>query len=114
MPLTSPRAMFERAYKEGYAIGAFNVNNMEIIQGIMEAGTEEKAPLILQVSAGARKYAGQNYIVKLIEAGLLEADLPVVLHLDHGADFDICKACVDGGFTSVMIDGSHQIGRAHV
>ena len=79
MPLTSPRAMFERAYKEGYAIGAFNVNNMEIIQGIMEAGTEEKAPLILQVSAGARKYAGQNYIVKLIEAGLLEADLPVVL-----------------------------------
>ena len=108
MPLTSPRAMFERAYKEGYAIGAFNVNNMEIIQGIMEAGTEEKAPLIRQVSAGARKYAGQNYIVKLIEAGLLEADLPVVLHLDHGADFDICKACVDGGFTSVMIDGSHR------
>ena len=107
MPLTSPRAMFERAYKEGYAIGAFNVNNMEIIQGIMEAGTEEKAPLILQVSAGARKYAGQNYIVKLIEAGLLEADLPVVLHLDHGADFDICKACIDDGLTSVMIDGSH-------
>ena len=107
MPLTSPRAMFERAYKEGYAIGAFNVNNMEIIQGIMEAGAEEKAPLILQVSAGARKYAGQHYIVKLIEAGLLEADLPVVLHLDHGADFDICKSCVDGGFTSVMIDGSH-------
>ena len=108
MPLTTPRAMFERAYREGYAIGAFNVNNMEIIQGIMEAGTEEKAPLILQVSAGARKYAGENYIVKLIEAGLLEADLPVVLHLDHGADFDICKACVDGGFTSVMIAGSHH------
>lgn len=108
MPLTSPRAMFERAYKEGYAVGAFNVNNMEIIQGIMEAGTEEKAPVILQVSAGARKYAGQNYIVKLIEAGLMEADIPVVLHLDHGADFEICKACVDGGFTSVMIDGSHQ------
>ena len=100
--------MFERAYKEGYAIGAFTVNNMEIIQGIMEAGAEEKAPLILQVSAGARKYAGQHYIVKLIEAGLLEADLPVVLHLDHGADFDICKSCVDGGFTSVMIDGSHH------
>ena len=100
--------MFERAYKEGYAIGAFNVNNMEIIQGIMEAGAAEKAPLILQVSAGARKYAGQHYIVKLIEAGLLEADLPVVLHLDHGADFDICKSCVDGGFTSVMIDGSHH------
>ena len=108
MPLTSPRAMFERAYKEGYAIGAFNVNNMEIIQGIMGSGAEEKAPLILQVSAGARKYAGQHYIVKLIEAGLLEADLPVVLHLDHGADFDICKSCVDGGFTSVMIDGSHH------
>lgn len=108
MPLTTPKAMFERAYKEGYAVGAFNVNNMEIIQGIMEAGAEEKAPLILQVSAGARKYAGQHYIIKLIEAGLLEADLPVVLHLDHGADFDICKACVDGGFTSVMIDGSHH------
>lgn len=108
MPLTTPKAMFERAYKEGYAVGAFNVNNMEIIQGIMQAGAEEKAPLILQVSAGARKYAGQPYIVKLIEAGLLEADVPVVLHLDHGADFDICKACVDGGFTSVMIDGSHH------
>ena len=108
MPLTTPKAMFERAYKEGYAVGAFNVNNMEIIQGIMQAGAEEKAPLILQVSAGARKYAGQHYIVKLIEAGLLEADVPVVLHLDHGADFDICKACVDGGFTSVMIDGSHH------
>ena len=107
MPLTGPKAMFERAYKEGYAVGAFNVNNMEIIQGIMQAGAEEKAPLILQVSAGARKYAGQNYIVKLIEAALLETDLPVVLHLDHGADFEICKACIDGGFTSVMIDGSH-------
>ncbi len=108
MPLVSPRAMFERAYKEKYAIGAFNVNNMEIIQGIMEAGAEEKAPLILQVSAGARKYAGQNYIMKLIEAGLEEADLPVVLHLDHGPDFELCKACIDGGFTSVMIDGSHH------
>ena len=108
MPLITPKVMFERAYKEGYAIGAFNVNNMEIIQGIMEAGVEEQAPLILQVSAGARKYAGEKYIVKLIEAGLLSSDLPVVLHLDHGADFDICKACVDGGFTSVMIDGSHH------
>lgn len=107
MPLTSPKDMFRRAYQEGYAVGAFNVNNMEIIQGIMQAGAEEKAPLILQVSAGARKYAGEKYIVKLIEAGLLESDLPVVLHLDHGADFEICKACVDGGFTSVMIDGSH-------
>ncbi len=107
MPLVNPRAMFERAYKEKYAIGAFNVNNMEIIQGIMQAGAEENAPLILQVSAGARKYAGQNYILKLIEAGLEEADLPVVLHLDHGPDFELCKACIDGGFTSVMIDGSH-------
>ncbi len=107
MPLTTPKAMFERAYKEGYAIGAFNVNNMEIIQGIMQAGSEEQAPLILQVSAGARKYAGQAYIMKLVEAALMENDLPVVVHLDHGADFDICKACIDGGFTSVMIDGSH-------
>lgn len=107
MPLTNPRSMFQKAYAEGFAVGAFNVNNMEIIQGIMEAGAEEHAPLILQVSAGARKYAGQNYIVKLIEAGLLTSDLPVVLHLDHGADFEICKSCVDGGFTSVMIDGSH-------
>lgn len=107
MPLTGPKQMFERAYKEGYAVGAFNVNNMEIIQGIMMAGAEEKAPLILQVSAGARKYAGQVYIVKLIEAALQETDLPVVLHLDHGPDFALCKACIDGGFTSVMIDGSH-------
>jgi fructose-bisphosphate aldolase class II len=107
MPLTGPKAMFERAYKEGYAVGAFNVNNMEIIQGIMQAGAQEKAPLILQVSAGARKYAGQNYIVKLIEAALMDTDLPVVLHLDHGPDFELCKACIDGGFTSVMIDGSH-------
>lgn len=107
MPLTGPKSMFERAYKEGYAVGAFNVNNMEIIQGIMQAGAQENAPLILQVSAGARKYAGQNYIIKLIEAALLETDLPVVLHLDHGPDFDLCKQCIDGGFTSVMIDGSH-------
>ncbi len=107
MPMTSPKAMFERAYKEGYAVGAFNVNNMEIVQGIMQAGAEERAPLILQVSAGARKYAGQNYIMKLVEAALLESDLPVVVHLDHGPDFDLCKACIDGGFTSVMIDGSH-------
>jgi fructose-bisphosphate aldolase class II len=99
--------MFARAYKEGYAVGAFNVNNMEIVQGIVAAGAEEKSPLILQVSAGARKYAGQAYIVKLIEAALSESDLPIVLHLDHGADFKICKDCIDGGFTSVMIDGSH-------
>ena len=107
MPLTGPKEMFDRAYKEGYAIGAFNVNNMEIIQGIMMAAGEEKAPLILQVSAGARKYAGQTYIVKLVEAALMETDLPVVLHLDHGPDFELCKACIDGGFSSVMIDGSH-------
>lgn len=107
MPLIGPKEMFERAYKEGYAVGAFNVNNMEIIQGIMEAAKEEQSPLILQVSAGARKYAGQTYIRKLIEAALIEDDLPVCLHLDHGQNFDICKACVDGGFTSVMVDGSH-------
>lgn len=107
MPLVTPRAMFERAYKEGYAIGAFNVNNMEIVQGIMEAGKAERSPLILQVSAGARKYAGQHYIIKLVEAALWQTDLPVVLHLDHGQNFEICKDCIDGGFTSVMIDGSH-------
>jgi len=107
MPLIGPKNMFERAYKEGYAIGAFNVNNMEIIQGIMQAGAEEKAPLILQVSAGARKYAGQPYLMKLVEAALQESDVPVVVHLDHGPDFELCKACIDGGFTSVMFDGSH-------
>ena len=107
MPITTPKEMFDRAYKEGYAIGAFNVNNMEIIQGIMEAGAEERSPLILQVSAGARKYAGQNYIMKLVEAALADADIPVCVHLDHGPDFELCKACIDGGFTSVMIDGSH-------
>ncbi len=107
MPLTSPRAMFAKAYAEGFAVGAFNVNNMEIIQGIMAAAQEERSPLILQVSAGARKYAGQTYIIKLMEAATADTDLPVVLHLDHGQDFDICKAVIDGGFTSVMIDGSH-------
>lgn len=107
MPLIGSKGLFEKAYKGGYAIGAFNVNNMEIIQGIIEAATEEKSPAILQVSAGARKYAGQNYLVKLVEAALLESDLPLVLHLDHGQDFAICKSCIDGGFTSVMYDGSH-------
>ncbi len=107
MPLVSPKEMFQKAYAGGYAIGAFNVNNMEIIQGIMEAGKEEDAPLILQVSAGARKYAGQNYIIKLMEAALMDTDLPVVLHLDHGPNFDLCKSVIDGGFTSVMYDGSH-------
>lgn len=100
--------MFKKAYEGGYAIGAFNVNNMEIVQGITEAAKEENAPLILQVSAGARKYAKHAYLMKLVEAALEDTDLPICLHLDHGADFDICKACVDGGFTSVMIDGSQH------
>jgi fructose-bisphosphate aldolase class II len=99
--------MFARAYKEGFAVGGFNVNNMEIIQGIMAAGEEEKSPLILQVSAGAKKYAGMNYIVKLVEAAMMDSDVPVALHLDHGQNFEICKEVIDGGFTSVMIDGSH-------
>ncbi|HBE94240.1 MAG TPA: fructose-1,6-bisphosphate aldolase, class II [Desulfovibrio sp.] len=107
MPLVSPKEMFQKAYTGGYAIGAFNVNNMEIIQGIMAAGQEERAPLILQVSAGARKYAQQIYIIKLMEAAMALTDLPVVLHLDHGQNFEICKEVIDGGFTSVMIDGSH-------
>lgn len=106
MPLVTTTEMFEKVYKGGYAIGAFNVNNMEIIQGITEAAMQEKSPVILQVSAGARKYAKHNYLVKLVEAALLETDLPIALHLDHGENFDICKACVDGGFSSVMIDGS--------
>jgi fructose-bisphosphate aldolase class II len=108
MPLVHTRDMFKKAYEQKYAIGAFNVNNMEIIQGIVEAAQEEKAPLILQVSAGARKYARHEYLVHLIQAALETADLPIALHLDHGADFDICKKCIDGGFTSVMIDGSHH------
>ncbi len=107
MPLIGPHDMFARAYAEGYAIGGFNVNNMEIIQGIMQAAAQEKSPVILQVSAGARKYAGQKYIMKLVEAALLEDDVPVVIHLDHGPSFEMCKDCIDGGFTSVMIDGSH-------
>jgi len=107
MPLVSPKDMFAKAYAGGYAIGAFNVNNMEIVQGIMAAGARERSPLILQVSAGARKYAGQNYIIKLMEAALMDTDLPVVLHLDHGQNFEICQQVIDGGFTSVMIDGSH-------
>ena len=108
MPLVTSTDMFKKAYEGGYAIGAFNVNNMEIIQGITEAAKEENAPLILQVSAGARKYAKHVYLVKLVEAALEDTDLPICLHLDHGADFDICKSCVDGGFTSVMIDGSQH------
>ncbi len=106
MPLVGTKEMFEISYGGGFAIGAFNVNNMEIIQGIVDAAAEEDAPLILQVSAGARKYASQAYLTKLVEAALETADLPIALHLDHGEDFEICKACVDSGFTSVMIDGS--------
>ena len=106
MPLVSTKEMFEKAYKGGYAIGAFNVNNMEIVQGITQAAMEENSPVILQVSAGARKYAKHNYLIKLVEAAIMETGLPIALHLDHGEDFDICKACVDGGFSSVMIDGS--------
>jgi fructose-bisphosphate aldolase class II len=99
--------MFKKAYEGGYAIGAFNVNNMEIIQGITEAAKEVNAPLILQVSAGARKYANHTYLMKLVEAAQIETGLPIALHLDHGDSFELCKACVDGGFTSVMIDASH-------
>lgn len=106
MPLVTTKEMFAKAYAGGYAIGAFNVNNMEIVQGITEAAKEENAPLILQVSAGARKYAKHIYLMKLVEAALEDTDLPIALHLDHGADFEICKSCIDGGFTSVMIDGS--------
>ncbi len=107
MPLVNTRDMFKRAYEGGYAIGAFNVNNMEIIQGIMEGATAEKAPVILQVSAGARKYANHTYLMKLIEAAVETSGLPIAVHLDHGPDFETCKSCIDGGFTSVMVDGSH-------
>ena len=114
MPLVTSKEMFEKAYKGGYAIGAFNVNNMEIIQGITEAAIEKRAPLILQVSKGARAYAKHVYLMKLIEAAIEDAeqtagfDLPIVVHLDHGDTFELCKSCIDGGFTSVMIDGSSK------
>ena len=107
MPLVTTKKMFEDAYKGGYAVGAFNVNNMEIIQGIVGAGAKLNAPLILQVSKGARAYANHTYLVKLVEAAVEETGLPIALHLDHGPDFETCKSCIDGGFTSVMIDGSH-------
>ena len=101
--------MFKKAYEGGYAIGAFNVNNMEIVQGITEAAGELNSHIILQVSAGARKYANHTYLTKLVEAALVEnPNIPIALHLDHGADFEICKSCIDGGFTSVMIDASHH------
>ena len=108
MPLVTSTEMFKKAYEGKYAVGAFNVNNMEIIQGIVEAAQEEKSPLILQVSAGARRYAKSIYLKKLVEAAVEDSGLPIVLHLDHGEDFEICKACIDDGFTSVMIDGSQH------
>ena len=107
MPLVNSKEIFKKAYEGGYAVGAFNVNNMEIIQGITEAAKELQAPVILQVSAGARKYANPTYLRKLVEAAVEETGLPIVLHLDHGDSFELCKSCIDGGFTSVMIDGSH-------
>ena len=106
MPLVTSTEMFKKAYEGGYAIGAFNVNNMEIIQGIVEAATEERAPLILQVSSGARKYANTTYLRKMVEAAVETSGLPICLHLDHGDTFDLCKDCIDNGFTSVMIDAS--------
>ena len=107
MPIVNSKELLKKAYEGGYALGAFNVNNMEIIQGITEGAKLENAPLILQVSAGARKYAKHVYLMKLIEAAVEDTDLPIVVHLDHGPDFETCKSCIDGGFTSVMIDGSH-------
>ncbi|MCI6605412.1 MAG: class II fructose-1,6-bisphosphate aldolase [Clostridiales bacterium] len=109
MPLVTSTEMFKKAYNGGYAVGAFNVNNMEIIQGITEACKEEHAPVILQVSKGARNYANPTYLVKLVEAAVIECpDIPIVLHLDHGDSFETCKSCIDGGFTSVMIDASSK------
>ncbi len=107
MPLVNTKEMFKAAYEGGYAIGAFNVNNMEIVQGITDACAELKAPVILQCSVGARKYARPAYLVNMVKAAVEETGLPIVLHLDHGPDFEACKSCIDGGFTSVMIDGSH-------
>ncbi len=108
MAVVTSKEMFKKAYEGGYAIGAFNVNNMEIIQGITEAAKETNAPVILQVSAGARKYANHTYLMKLIEAAVIETGLPICVHLDHGDTFELCKSCIDGGFSSVMIDGSHH------
>ena len=106
MPLVTTTKMFKDAYEGGYAIGAFNVNNMEIIQGIVNAAKKLNAPVILQCSKGARDYAGLKYLTKLVDAAVEETGLPIALHLDHGPDFETCKQCIDGGFTSVMIDGS--------
>ena len=107
MALVTTTEMFKKAYHGGYAVGAFNVNNMEIVQGITEAAGELKSPVILQVSKGARAYANHTYLIKLVEAAVIETGLPICLHLDHGDSFETCKSCIDGGFTSVMIDGSH-------
>ena len=108
MALVTSTEMFKKAYDGGYAIGAFNVNNMEIIQGITEAAAELQAPLILQVSKGARAYANRTYLKKLVEAAVIETGLPIVLHLDHGDSFETCKSCIEDGFTSVMIDASSK------
>ena len=108
MPIVTTKEMFRKAYEGGYAVGAFNVNNMEIVQGITEAAAEVKAPVILQVSRGARAYANHTYLVKLVEAAEQETGLPIALHLDHGDSFELCKSCIDGGFTSVMIDASSK------
>ena len=108
MALVTTTEMFKKAYDGGYAIGAFNVNNMEIVQGITEAAKEVNAPLILQVSKGARAYANHTYLTKLVEAAVIETGLPIALHLDHGDSFETCKSCIDGGFTSVMIDASSK------
>lgn len=107
MPLVNTKEMLKKAYDGGYAIGAFNVNNMEIVQGITEACRDLNSPMILQVSSGARKYASHTYLMKLVEAAVAETPVPIALHLDHGDSFELCKSCIDGGFTSVMIDGSH-------
>ena len=106
MAIVTTKEMFEKAQEGGYAIGAFNINNMEIIQGVVEAAKEMKSPVILQVSASARKYAGHDYLMAMVKTAVEDADVPIALHLDHGADFEICKECIDGGFSSVMIDGS--------
>ena len=108
MSIVTSKEMFRKAYDGGYAIGAFNVNNMEIVQGITEAAAELRAPLILQVSKGARAYANHTYLMKLVEAAVIETGLPICLHLDHGDSFELCKSCIDGGFTSVMIDASSK------
>ena len=107
MAIISTKEMFKKAYANHYAVGAFNINNMEIIQGVTEAAAEEKSPVILQVSGSARKYAHHKYLYHMVQAAVEETGLPIALHLDHGSSFELCKDCIDSGFTSVMIDGSH-------